>query len=159
MSDAATAQSLQPLVDRLKPRVGVRTAPIVFEVDKGAIVRYARFTGETNPIYFDEDAARKTKFGGVIAPPTFLSWFLKGIVPDKVFELDLGLATSLHSEDLVQVGVHVRAGDVITAVAELSEVGISPRRDGVMLRQQADVTLTNQRNEFVGTIRIVSVMF
>ena len=67
--------------------------------------------------------------------------------------------TVLHTEDVVQTGVHVRPGDVITAVGELNDVFIRPRRDGVMLCQQADIHLTNQKDEFVGTVRIISVLF
>jgi acyl dehydratase len=42
-----------------------------FPVDRSAILNFAGALGETNPIYWDEEHARRTPLGGVIAPPTF----------------------------------------------------------------------------------------
>jgi acyl dehydratase len=42
-----------------------------FPVDRSAILNFAGALGETNPIYWDEEHARATPLGGVIAPPTF----------------------------------------------------------------------------------------
>jgi hypothetical protein len=42
-----------------------------FPVDRTAILLFASAIGETNPVYWDEDAGRATPLGGVIAPPTF----------------------------------------------------------------------------------------
>jgi hypothetical protein len=42
-----------------------------FPVDRTAIMLFASAIGETNPVYWDEEAARATPLGGVIAPPTF----------------------------------------------------------------------------------------
>lgn len=154
-----TAEGMQPLIEKLKPRIGQKTEAIIFEVEKNHMIRYARFTGETNPLYLDEAYAKTTKFGGLIASPTFMSWFQTGIVPDKVLDFDLGLPTVLHTDDIVETGAHIRPGDVITAVGELNDVFIRPKRDGVMLCQQADITLTNQKGEYVGKIRTISVLF
>ena len=42
-----------------------------FPVDRTAIMLFSSALGETNPIYYDEEHARATALGGVIAPPTF----------------------------------------------------------------------------------------
>ena len=42
-----------------------------FCVDRTGILLFASALGETNPIYWDEEYAKKTPLGGVIAPPTF----------------------------------------------------------------------------------------
>jgi len=42
-----------------------------FYVDRTGILLFASALGETNPIYWDEEAAKATNLGGVIAPPTF----------------------------------------------------------------------------------------
>lgn len=42
-----------------------------FPVDPTSILTFASSLGETNRIYYDEEYARSTKLGGVIAPPTF----------------------------------------------------------------------------------------
>ena len=56
----------------MRDAIGVESDPVVNEVEKGAIIKFAQAIGDHNPIYNDENAARSTKSGGLIAPPTFL---------------------------------------------------------------------------------------
>jgi 3-hydroxybutyryl-CoA dehydratase len=46
--------------------------PKKFEVKLEDIVNFAEGIMDTNPLYHDEEYARKTPYGGIIAPPTFL---------------------------------------------------------------------------------------
>src|SRR5689334_22010288 len=46
-------------------------AKITFPVEAGHIMLFARAVGDTNPVYQDAEAAKKTEVGGIIAPPTF----------------------------------------------------------------------------------------
>jgi hypothetical protein len=57
------------VVDR--SAAGRESKPAVNEVEKGAIRRFAEAIGETNPIYFEEAAARAAGYRSVVAPPTF----------------------------------------------------------------------------------------
>ena len=43
-----------------------------FPIEAGHIMMFARAIGDPNPIYCDEEQARKTEPGGIIAPPTFV---------------------------------------------------------------------------------------
>ena len=151
--------AIDDLVAKVRTRLHVKTAPITVEVERGTMLRYARDTGETNPIFFDDAYAKTTKLGGIIAPPTFISWFLKGIVPDQVFDFDLPLKTVLHTDDVVENGDYIRPGDHITAVGELTDVFVRQGRNGPMLFETGDVTCTNQHGRFVGMVRTISVLF
>ena len=42
-----------------------------YDVTKRDIKRFAQAIGETNPIHFDEDYAKSTMYGTIIAPPLF----------------------------------------------------------------------------------------
>jgi hypothetical protein len=42
-----------------------------FPIEAGHIMIFARAIGDANPIYSDEDYAKQTEPGGIIAPPTF----------------------------------------------------------------------------------------
>ena len=42
-----------------------------FLVEASHIMMFARSVGDANPIYHDEEYAKKTDVGGIIAPPTF----------------------------------------------------------------------------------------
>jgi 3-hydroxybutyryl-CoA dehydratase len=43
---------------------------IPYVLTKEAIQEYCSSVGETNPLYFDEEYARKSIYGGLIAPPS-----------------------------------------------------------------------------------------
>ncbi len=43
-----------------------------FPVESGHIMMFARSIGDANEIYYDEDYARSTDQGAIIAPPTFV---------------------------------------------------------------------------------------
>ena len=43
-----------------------------FPIEAGHIMMFARAIGDPNPIYYDEDSAKTTEPGGIIAPPTFI---------------------------------------------------------------------------------------
>ena len=43
-----------------------------FPVESGHVMMFARSIGDTNEIYYDEDYARSTNQGAIIAPPTFV---------------------------------------------------------------------------------------
>ena len=51
--------------------IGRESKPAINEVEKGSIRKFAEAIGETNPIYFEEAAARAAGYRSVVAPPTF----------------------------------------------------------------------------------------
>ena len=52
-----------------------------YNVTKRDIKRFAQAIGEANPIHFDEDYAKSTKYGTIIAPPLFCQTFTFDDVP------------------------------------------------------------------------------
>ena len=60
------------ITPEMREAVGVDSEPATHEIEKGAIVRFAQAIGDDNPLFTDEEAARGTRYGGLIAPPTFL---------------------------------------------------------------------------------------
>lgn len=54
--------------DQIVPGQPRKTLPVTLTQED--IQRFARAIGDLNPLYFDEDYARKSPFGGLIAPPS-----------------------------------------------------------------------------------------
>ena len=48
------------------------------DIEKGHLKRFAEAIGDDNPLWNDELAARSMRYGGLIAPPTFLR-ILRGV--------------------------------------------------------------------------------
>ena len=75
------------VTDEVRKQIGMQSEARVVEVERGAIRRFAEAIGDPNPLFNDEAAARKTRFGGMIAPPTF-GRSLSAAIPDV--KLDMG---------------------------------------------------------------------
>jgi acyl dehydratase len=54
-----------------EPFVGLRSEPVKNLVERGAVRRFAEAIADPSPLYTDEEAARESRYGGLIAPPTF----------------------------------------------------------------------------------------
>jgi acyl dehydratase len=100
---------------------GRESKPAVNEVEKGAIRRFAEAIGETNPVYYDEAAARAAGYRSVVAPPTFPSSLRAGS------DLLQGLALApgkhlLQAEQSFEYARPIVAGDKLTVRSKVVEV-------------------------------------
>ena len=75
-------------IDREK-HVGVVSEPREVVVETGFLKFFARATGEANPIYFDEAAARAAGHPALPAPPTYLFSLAIGAPAQRGEVLDL----------------------------------------------------------------------
>ncbi len=103
-----------------KSLIGRESEPVVPEVEKGAIRRFVEAIGDPNPIYADEEAARAAGFPGLVAPPTFPA----ALAANERFRhgLDLGTRVLLHSEQQIEYGRALVAGDRITVKSRVADV-------------------------------------
>lgn len=62
--------------------VGARSPIVRNTVERGAVRKFAQAIGDLNPLYLDEEAAARSRWGRLIAPPTFPRVFDFGSIPD-----------------------------------------------------------------------------
>lgn len=68
-------------VERLfKDQIGKRSNKVKNIVERGAVKKFAEAIGDLQPIYIDEDAGKKSRYKGNIAPPTFPRVFHYGVI-------------------------------------------------------------------------------
>ncbi len=60
-------EQLRKIWDEIVPGESRRTIPYSLTLE--AIQKYCRVVGDLHPLYFDEDYARHSPYGGLIAPP------------------------------------------------------------------------------------------
>ncbi len=103
-----------------KSLVGRVSEPVVHEVEKGWIRRFAEALGDANPIYQDEQAAKAAGYPGLVAPPTFPA----ALTANERFRhsLDLGTRSLLHGEEHFDYVRQIVAGDRITVVSRVADV-------------------------------------
>ena len=100
---------------------GRESKPAINEVEKGAIRRFAEAVGETNPIYFEEAAARAAGYRSVVAPPTFPTTLRAG----SDLREGLMLAPGKHllqAEQSFEYARPIVAGDRLTVRSKIAEV-------------------------------------
>jgi acyl dehydratase len=103
-----------------KSLIGRESDPVVHDVEKNAIRRYAEALGDPNPIYVDEGAAKAAGHSGLVAPPTFAVTL---VVNDRFrHSLDLGTRNVLHGEQVIETGRQILAGDRITVKTRVADV-------------------------------------
>lgn len=156
------------ITERLRAAVGVwndQGGPS-FPIDRSDIRRWAIATHWPDPpprLYWDEEYARSTRWGGVIAPEDF-NPFAWPVVP-----LDSGVPLCalpepgepgqrmLNGGVTFRFGQPMRPGDVIVGRWRVSDINEREGRFGLMLYIHFERELRNQRHELI-RIRIDTVI-
>ena len=146
------------LANQVRRKIGRTGAAFVKTIEKGALLKFCRATGETNPLYVNEAYALTTPYAGLIAPPTYVSVFTTDAFAG-VFERDLPLPRFLHTDDVIEYHAPMRVGDIITAQATLTDVFVKEGRGGPLLFQAAEMALTNQHDREVALVRVMMANF
>ncbi len=136
--------------------IGQESPPASVEVEKGAIIKFAQAIGDDNPVFNDEIAARKTKYGGLIAPPTFLR---SVIVARPRFPFDMPYDRLLDGGSEWEYFEPVRAGDRITAVSRIIDTNERTGRMGLMIITTYVITYRNQFEQIVATQTSTSILY
>lgn len=143
------------ITDEIKQLIGIESKPLTRDVDRGLIRLFAQAIGDPNPLFNDEHNARKTRFGGMIAPPTFCRSLVKGHL--------LRLEIPSLPKRLLDGGsdwkyyVPIRPGDRITVVTTLVELHEAEGRTGTMVFTVVENRYTNQFDELCATQRLTFI--
>ncbi len=109
--------------------VGVWSTPVLNVVEKGAVRKFADAIGDPNPIYRDEAYAATTRFGRIVAPPTFSRTFDYGALPGCELEQD-GL---IHGEQTFHYHRPLFVGDELLCSFRLADMSFRTSADGKMV--------------------------
>ena len=117
---------------------------------------FAKATGETNPIYFDESAARDAGHPNLPLPPTFL-FSLELDQPDTRWRDEIGIqvARILHGEQSFTYHRMAYAGDVLRFETRIAD--IYDKKGGALDFVVRETRVTNQNGEHVADLRSVLV--
>jgi len=135
-------------IDELRSRIGVEWEAGVYHIEKGMIRRFVQAIDDPNPLWQDEEYAKKTKYGGIIAPPTFIVTIgLEQI--EQVLAL-VPSATVLHGSTELECYQPIRVGDTVTVTTKIANIRErQDRRMGKMVFVTLNATYKNQRQELV----------
>jgi len=115
-----------------------------YEVTREEIVEYAR-QFDPQPFHLDEEAARASMYGGLIASGWHTAAMLMRMVCDNMIPLSATMG-AMGFDDLKWLRP-VRPGDVLSAESEIREKVEGKRPDRAMVKVESRVL--NQRGEVV----------
>ena len=148
-TDNMTTEDTDIIFDR--SLLGVDHEIGTFPVTKEMIFKFATSTGETNPLYLDEDAGSRSEYGSVIAPPTFCNMFVSGVTRPDI-ELEFG-DVSLFAGQAIECVGPVKPGDTLFAKTRLKDVYAKTGRSGKMVFQVWETSFANQRGDTVARVQ------
>jgi acyl dehydratase len=137
--------SLDEALEQSQSYIGTTGPAVSMTIDASQIRLFAEAIGDPNPLYYDEDYARSTRWGGVIAPPTLLCMIF---APLPVPRVDFGLV-GLNGGSSFEAFRPVRPGDTITGQARLANVRAVRGRSGEMLITERETRYTNGKGQLV----------
>jgi acyl dehydratase len=118
-----------------------RARPFPYRLTREAIELYCASVGEDHPIYFDEDYAKTTRYGGLIAPPSIHILLMFACTPADDWMRSPGTVNAGQSWSY---NIPARPGDVITLQARALDKFIKRERlfvvhDNVFFNQHGEV--------------------
>jgi len=129
-------------------------------VDKNSIRRYAQAIADLNPLYLDEEYAEKSKYGGIIAPPTYVFDVATDIFAEvgedgrdlsRISVPGLKVVRGVNEYEIFEP---VRPGDIISKTRKITSIyEKESKKAGKLLFIDYETTYTNQKKRVLGKAR------
>ncbi|MCH8205934.1 MAG: MaoC family dehydratase N-terminal domain-containing protein [Chloroflexi bacterium] len=144
------------ITQEMRDAIGVESDPVTHEVERGAIIKFAQAIGDPNPLFNDEGAARMTRYGGLIAPPTFLRSMQSG--PPKG-EFESPYSAGLDGGSEWEYFETIRVGDRITVTNRIADLYERQGRLGNMVFIINETKYVNQFGQTVALQRTTGISY
>lgn len=139
------------ITEEMQKAIGQIVSSQVVEVTRSMIAKYLEAVGESNPLYWDEEYARRSEYGGVVAPPGLLLTIqMHGGSPRAHLPFKRPLERGVNAGSEWEFYRVVRPGDFIFSVVKLANlIERQGKKFGTMLFYVYEITFINQRGELV----------
>lgn len=139
-------------IEGLRAKIGEEWEPRVYEIEKGMIRRFVQAIDDPNPLWQDEEYAKQSQYGGIIAPPTFVlaigfEQFLEQMLESIPYQ------TLLHGSSDLESYQPISPGDIVTVTTKITNIRQRQGKMGKMAFMTFDTTYKNQRQELVAKCR------
>jgi len=148
------------ITEEMRNAIGVESEPSVYEIEKEAIRRWAESLGDPNPLYRDEEYAKKLGYRGLVAPPAFIAQYsfpVKHGRPRAAFKMPF--ARNLNGGNEYEFLKPICSGDVITSTTKIANMKERDGKMGKMLFVIIENTYKNQDGEIVAKARNTGISY
>ncbi|HWQ76335.1 MAG TPA: MaoC family dehydratase N-terminal domain-containing protein [Syntrophomonas sp.] len=156
------------LPEEAKNYIGKVATPMILEVEKGAIKKYAEAIGDENLLFWDEEYAGNSRYGSIVAPPGYFGWPLrwKGtfVLMTKLRDEFMQKMAEIGFPSLLDAGIEyeffspIRPGDTLTASLEIESITAKEGKRGTMLTCINKTSYYNQFGVLVAIARQTSFL-
>lgn len=149
------------ITDEMRKAIGVESEASIVLIEKEPIRRFAEAIGDPNPLYHDEEYAKKLGYRSIIAPP--------GYHPEYSFPIKRGrisgprfrmpFTRNLNGGNEYEFFQPIQAGDVLSITNRLGDIYERDGRMGKMLFTISEVVFRNQKGETVLIMRNTGISY
>lgn len=139
--------------------LGWEVPPHIVEVERQMVRNYVHAIGESDPLYFDEQVARRAGYRDLPLPPSFpFTLYLMDGKPSfwRVEQMGAVIGTGYHGEVEFHYHAVICAGDRIECRTRVSD--ISDRKNGQLTLITESTRFVNQHGQHVADMRNVFVV-
>ena len=147
------------LTEEMLSQIGNESEDMVLEIEKSVVMRFVEAVEDPNPLWQDEEYAKKTIYGGLMAPPNLLCTVIAGAGGGRLrVKSSTPRRGGVAGGDELELFQPVMVGDVITSRAKLIDIQERTGKDGTKrIYAIVETTFKNQNGELVATDRSTSI--
>ena len=145
-------------IEGMKAKIGEEGEPRVYEIEKGMVLRFVQAVDDPNPLWQDEEYARKSQYGGIIAPPTLIPIIGFEPILEQVSQA-IPQGTLLHGATELECYQPLRPGESVTVTTKIANIRERQGKMGKMTFITFENTYTNQRQELVARCRQMVISY
>ena len=128
------------------------------EIEKGAVLKLARAIHDTNPIYADEKAAKRSKHGKLLVPVTFFDYNVpSGDEREITWQIPFEIKRRVRGKDEIELLQPIYVGDTIRAKSRILDISEKDGKSGKFVVIVAETEYQNQHGVVVMKHRITSI--
>ena len=133
--------------------IGKKYPIVEFKVSAQRLKFFSKVTGQTDPIYFDHEYAKKKNYKGVVCPPTFL---IAAVMEQDNFykylqDINVAIKSLLHAEQEFIYNELIYEGDSLKIETMIEDM--FDKKEGLLQFCTFKSKFTNQDNVHVATAR------
>ena len=143
----------------IKDKIGAESEPMACVIEKGLLKKFIQAIDDHNPLWQDEEYAGRTKYGGIIAPPTML--LVIGFeqfqqYSSEIFSL---FSTNLNGGTELECYQPVRPGDELTISTKLIDAYERDTRMGKATFTTYETTYRKRGEGLVAICRNIGISY
>ena len=147
------------ITEEVKGLLGVEMNPKVVEIEKSMIKRFAEAIEDTNPLWQDKDYAQNSKYGNIVAPPTFVHYLRSAEFVRLLLDTKCPATRILNGGNEIEFFHPIKVGDIISITDKVVDIYEREGKAGKMLFIVWESVYKNQKKDTVARVRSTLIRY